>query len=56
MTSHAASIIPRGISSLRDNHDIGELLKELSAASGYVINDHRLDLYGLCPECASRKS
>jgi len=39
-----------------EDYDIGELLEELSAASGYVINDHRLDLYGLCPECASRKS
>jgi len=38
-----------------EDYDIGELLKELSAASGYAIEDHRLDLYGLCPECSSRK-
>ena len=28
------------------------LEKRLASATGFVIKEHRLDLYGLCPQCA----
>ena len=35
-------------------YDIDELVQHLSSESSYQVLDHRLDLYGLCPECAAR--
>jgi Fur family transcriptional regulator, ferric uptake regulator len=39
-----------------EGYDISDLTRKLSGESGYDIKDHRLDLYGLCSVCASRKS
>jgi Fe2+ or Zn2+ uptake regulation protein len=39
-----------------EGYDISDLLGKLSGESGYDIKAHRLDLYGLCPVCTSRKS
>jgi len=32
--------------------DLDEVIQTASSASGYVISNHRLDLYGICPACA----
>jgi len=32
--------------------DLDDVIQTASSASGYVINNHRLDLYGICPACA----
>jgi len=37
------------------DYDLDDVLKKTSEASGYDITDHRLDLYGICPECLKRK-
>jgi Fur family peroxide stress response transcriptional regulator len=34
-----------------DAHLARTLVTEVAAASGYQIASHRLDFYGLCPEC-----
>lgn len=33
----------------------GALQKTLEQETGYVIEDHRLEVIGLCPECARKK-
>jgi Fe2+ or Zn2+ uptake regulation protein len=34
------------------NCNVPELEKRLTTETGFVIKEHRLDLYGLCPQCA----
>ncbi|MBI2851264.1 MAG: transcriptional repressor [Chloroflexi bacterium] len=34
------------------NCNVSELEKRLASETGFVIKEHRLDLYGLCPQCA----
>ena len=36
------------------DYDIGDLEKEICSESGYVVADHRLDLYGICPDCSGK--
>jgi len=38
------------------DYDLDGVVKKTSKTSGYNITDHRLDLYGICPDCARRKS
>jgi Fur family ferric uptake transcriptional regulator len=33
---------------------MAELVREFGARSGYRIESHRLELFGLCPDCARR--
>ena len=33
-----------------------DLVQDVSRASGYEILSHRLDFYGLCPECRSKET
>jgi Fur family ferric uptake transcriptional regulator len=35
---------------------MAELVREFGARSGYRIESHRLELFGLCPDCAERAS
>jgi Fur family ferric uptake transcriptional regulator len=35
---------------------MAELVREFGARSGYRIESHRLELFGLCPDCAVRAS
>jgi len=37
-----------------DVRHMDDLTEEIAAASGYEILSHRLDFYGLCPECRQR--
>lgn len=37
------------------DYNLDEVLKKISTESGYTITEHRLDLYGTCPECEKRK-
>ncbi|MGB9627778.1 MAG: Fur family transcriptional regulator [Thermodesulfobacteriota bacterium] len=35
---------------------LSELSKELEEKTGFQIVDHRLDFFGICPECQRKKS
>lgn len=35
--------------------DVERALAAAAAASGYAVNAHRLDFYGLCPSCQARQ-
>lgn len=34
---------------------IERLQEELAARAGFILTGHRMDLFGLCPDCRSRK-
>ena len=36
------------------NCNVSELEKRLVSETGFAINEHRLDFYGICPECSGR--
>ncbi|MBF0171653.1 MAG: transcriptional repressor [Nitrospinae bacterium] len=35
-----------------ENREIERLQEEVANIHGFAINDHKLELYGLCPDCA----
>jgi Fe2+ or Zn2+ uptake regulation protein len=35
--------------------EIEDLLKKLESKTGFVVTDHWLQVFGLCPECRARK-
>jgi len=35
---------------------LGDISKEMSLKTGYKIFSHRLDFFGLCPECQNKES
>lgn len=36
-----------------DDHGISALVRDIAAATGYTVDSHRLELFGLCPACRS---
>ena len=38
-----------------DLESLGAMTAEVSEQTGYKVADHRLDFYGLCPECQKEK-
>jgi Fur family peroxide stress response transcriptional regulator len=36
--------------------DINVLVKEVSEETGFKIKSHRLDFYGICPDCQTKKA
>jgi Fur family transcriptional regulator, ferric uptake regulator len=40
-----------GASAEVDDNGLQAVVREIGAQSGYRIEDHRLELYGLCPKC-----
>jgi Fur family transcriptional regulator, peroxide stress response regulator len=39
-----------------DLNSIEEIIKKLTSETGYKIISHRMDFYGLCPDCRKRES
>ncbi|HBJ81337.1 Fur family transcriptional regulator [Pseudothermotoga sp.] len=39
-----------------DEKIVKDLVKNVEAKTGYVINDYDIKFYGLCPKCQNRKS
>lgn len=52
---HHHHVVCRVCGKSADVRDAGmaELVRELGARSGYRIESHRLELFGLCPDCGS---
>ncbi len=36
--------------------DLAAILEDLAVSTGYAVESHRLDFYGICPECLSQKN
>jgi Fur family ferric uptake transcriptional regulator len=39
-----------------DDQGISGIVREIAAKTGYVVDSHRLELYGLCPACRARSA
>jgi Fur family ferric uptake transcriptional regulator len=38
-----------------DDAGIGAVLRRIAAETGFAIDDHRLEVFGLCPDCRRRR-
>jgi Fur family transcriptional regulator, ferric uptake regulator len=57
-TQHHHHLVCSGCGSVRDLDEcaVGDLVRELSRASGYEIDGHWLEFYGRCTSCRSEVS
>lgn len=46
-------VICTGCGAVIDPHDydMGDILRSVAEETGFAISSHRLDFYGLCPQC-----
>lgn len=55
---HSHALICRGCDRAVDfggGDDLDTLIERIEARTGYHVNDHLLQLFGLCPDCQARR-
>jgi Fur family ferric uptake transcriptional regulator len=54
---HHHHVVCRGCGASVEVSDAGlqSIVNDIGARSGYLIESHRLELYGLCPACQARR-